>query len=107
LNVVNSAGKTFSNLPKHKLNIELGELGLKKRHMIQHGIYHKGYAYFVQRERKSQPVMSKIYGLVMGDCSYKLNFDQSWQEERNPTPQRPRMSKLQRVVAKCCEMKKI
>jgi hypothetical protein len=52
----------------------LGELGLKKRHMIQHGIYHKEYAYFVQRERKSQPVMSKIYGLVMGDCSYKLNF---------------------------------
>ena len=64
-NVVNSAGKTFSNLPRHKLSIELGELGLKKRHMIQHGIYHKEYAYFVQRERKSQPVMSKIYGLVM------------------------------------------
>jgi hypothetical protein len=40
-NVVNNAKTTFGNIPWHKLNIELGERGLKKGNMIQHGVYHK------------------------------------------------------------------
>jgi hypothetical protein len=40
-NVVNNAETTFGNIPLHKLNIELGERGLKKANMIQHGVYHK------------------------------------------------------------------
>jgi hypothetical protein len=40
-NVVNNAETTFGNIPWHKINIELGERGLKKGNMIQHGVYHK------------------------------------------------------------------
>ena len=45
--VVNNAETTFSNLPWHKLNIELGDRGPKTCNMIQHGVYHKGYENFV------------------------------------------------------------
>jgi hypothetical protein len=44
-NIVN-AEATLGNSPWHKLNIELGERGLKKRNMLQRGIY-KGYADFI------------------------------------------------------------
>jgi hypothetical protein len=37
----NNAKTTFSNLSWHKLNIELGEWGVKKRNLIQHRFYHK------------------------------------------------------------------
>jgi hypothetical protein len=40
-NVVNNAETIFGNIPWHKLKIELGERGLKKGSIIQHGVYHQ------------------------------------------------------------------
>ena len=58
-NVVNNAETTFGNIPWHKLNIELGERGLKKGNMIQHGVYYQNM-WILYRGKIVQPVMSKI-----------------------------------------------
>jgi hypothetical protein len=46
-NVVNNAETTFGNIPWHKLDIELGERGLKFAGAgAQHGVYHKNMRIF-------------------------------------------------------------
>jgi hypothetical protein len=62
VNVVNNAETTFGNIPWHKLNIELGERGLKKGNMIQHGAYHKNMSIFYRGK-----IVSTSY---VQDCSY-------------------------------------
>jgi hypothetical protein len=48
--------------------------------------------------------------LGMGDSSYRLNFDQAARRMKSNTTARKSVLewvKLQRLVAKCCKMKKI
>ena len=45
-NVVNNSETSFGNIPWHRLNIELGERGLEKDNIIQHGISHKNMQIF-------------------------------------------------------------
>ena len=64
-NVVNNAKTTFGNIPWHKLNIELGERGLKKRNMIQHGVYHKNMRIFYMGQNSLNQLCP--------DCSPRLS----------------------------------
>ena len=85
INVVNNAETTFGNIPRHKLNIELGERGLlKKGNTIQHGVYHKNMRIWYRGE--------KVATSYVHDCKIEFrniirskqftSIELSWQPRR-------------------------